>query len=92
MADYGILGNRGAGPATANHRLPEAMLITIALWLVAFPITWGSGAKGSWAGMARSKKQSWTPATSDALNISATFSETARRVSSKEFKGGNIKD
>lgn len=75
---------------------PKAMLVTIGLWLVVFPLVSrsGGGSGGAKFGMKRSsgepRKQAWGAAGEDAIDISSSFTSTARRITSQSFEGGNV--
>jgi predicted membrane protein len=87
------------GVATIGY--PKAMLITIGLWLVLFPLaksTAGAPAgkfqmarrAGRPAGPARAREGEWQTAGQDAINISSSFAGEARRITSQNFQGGNV--
>lgn len=81
---------------------PKAMIATIGLWLVVFPLARRGGNKGGMDGSGkewrrgRSKKRSgsessgWQTHTEDTISISSAFSGAARRITSKNFRGGSV--
>ena len=82
---------------------PKAMLVTIGLWLVVFPLARRGGNKGGGMSGFKGKRgknwskqrgQGWNPDwkthDEDSLNISSAFSGAARRITSQKFRGGNV--
>jgi hypothetical protein len=85
---------------------PTAMLITIGLWLVVFPLARPSmGYKGPFPAMGAARKTSpmaggnehawrnaggWQSTSDDTVNISSSFSGTSRRITSQHFSGGSV--
>ncbi|MFC1926288.1 hypothetical protein ACFLWV_00880 [Chloroflexota bacterium] len=70
---------------------PMAMLVTIALWLVVFPARWTFRGK-TMARVSRARRASQSRETTgqDQINVTAVFSGSARRATSKSFTGGKI--
>jgi predicted membrane protein len=74
---------------------PEAMLVTIALWLVAFPATLVlAGGRWGWRRShihrARCMGQEQETVSAEQPKITAVFSGASRRISSKSFKGAKL--
>lgn len=91
MIFWGIIGP-DLGLSTIGY--PKAMLVTIAVWLVTFPVTWIlAGKRWGWMGHARRASRmgqdQWT-VSADQPNIIAVFSGSSRRISSKSFKGAKL--
>lgn len=88
------------GVATIGY--PKAMLATIGLWLVVFPLARRGGTKGGRNGggkewrRGRSKKRGggdssgWQTHSEDTISISSIFTGAARRITSKKFRGGSV--
>lgn len=72
----------------------KAMLVTIGLWLVVFPLA-GMGKWSGGIGWAR-KSGKWegrqaSETSAGAVNVSAFFSGVSKRVVSKAFTGGSVR-
>lgn len=89
MMFWGIIAP-GLGLPTIGY--PKAMLITIALWMVIFPVTLVlSGGKWEWRGhVHRARRTGQETVSADQPNITAIFSGASRRISSRSFKGAKL--
>jgi len=77
------------GIATISY--PKAMLLTIAVWLVVFPVTWiGRGRRRRMWEWHHRREQAFQSSGEDDVDISAVFAGSARKISSGNFKGGRI--
>lgn len=88
------------GVATIGY--PKAMLATIGLWLVLFPLArFGTNRGGRFQAMGamgrpreherqRGREGNWQAAGEDVINLSSSFSGTSRRITSQSFQGGNV--
>lgn len=70
---------------------PRAMLVTIGLWLVLFPITWvRSDARSQFWVHRRRGGTVYSGFSGNDIEISAVLGGASRRVSSSAFRGGNV--
>jgi predicted membrane protein len=84
MIFWGIVAQR-VGVATLGY--PNAMLVTLGLWLVIFPVTLRPVGGRRWKRSANRKGSSQETVGSDAT-ASVTFGEIKRRVVTHDLKGG----
>ncbi|MBM3926459.1 MAG: hypothetical protein FJ320_10860 [SAR202 cluster bacterium] len=87
MIFWGIIAPQIDLPTIGYAR---AMLVTLALWLVVFPVAMAVRGPGFAAGRKfRAGRGAMAAESGDAVKATAVFSGTSRRISSQHFKGGD---
>jgi predicted membrane protein len=70
---------------------PTAMLATIGLWLIVFPISRRAWIGRPFRSSRRERRRVPTEASVDTVDLSASFGGTARRIRTDNFRGGRLK-